>query len=77
MSIVNVTGLDKSNKTYVFNFSESIIELSHYIQTLNIEYVGLSFVKSEKNVYKYKLEIFNDDWVDNGTSRNIDRKSVV
>ena len=71
LSIVNITGLDQSNKTYSFNFSVSVIELSHYIQTLNIEYVGLSFVKSEKNVYKYKLENFNDDWVDNGTSRNI------
>ncbi len=71
LSIVNVTGLDKSNKNYAFDFSENIIELSHFIQTLSIEYVGLSFVKSEKNAYKYKLENFNDDWVDNGTSRNV------
>ena len=30
---------------------------------------GLKYL--EKNVYRYKLENFNDDWVDNGTSRNI------
>ena len=47
------------------------------IQTLNIEYVGLSYNKSEKNNYRYKLENFNEDWIDNGTSRSVSFQGII
>ena len=52
LSIVNIIGLDKSNKAYKYDFSNNEIDLFHHIQTLNIDYVGLSFNKSEKNNYR-------------------------
>ena len=38
---------------YTYDFSNNQIELPYYIQTLNLEFVGLSFNKSEKNNYRY------------------------
>lgn len=37
---------------------------------MNIEYVALNFIQSEKNNYAYKLEGFNDDWVRNGNKKS-------
>ena len=76
LSIIDIVGLDKSNRTYKYDFSENNIDILHFIQTLNIDFVGLSFNKSEKNNYKYKLENFNDDWIDNGTSRHVSFQGV-
>ena len=77
LSIVDIIGLDKSNKAYKYDFSNNEIDLFHHIQTLNIDYVGLSFNKSEKNNYKYKLENFNEDWIDNGTSRKVSFQGII
>jgi signal transduction histidine kinase/ligand-binding sensor domain-containing protein len=38
---------------------------------LEINYTGLSFIKSEQTRFKYKLEGLNDDWVDVGTRRAV------
>ena len=76
LSIIDIVGLDKSNRTYKYDFSENNIDILHFIQTLNIDFVGLSFNKSEKNNYKYKLENFNDDWIDNGTSRHVSFQGI-
>ena len=71
LAIVNIFGMDRNNNKYVYDFSENQIELPYYIQTLNLEFVGLSFNKSEKNNYKYRLENYIDSWVDHGTARSV------
>lgn len=38
-------------------------------RSLDIEYIGLSFIKPEQVKYKYKLEGLDDDWVEAGTRR--------
>lgn len=38
-------------------------------KSFEIEYVGLSFIKSDHVTYKYKLEGLDNDWVDAGTRR--------
>jgi len=77
LSLTSMVGFDKSNRAYKYDFSKNKIDLYHYIQTLNIDYVGLSFNKSEKNNYSYKLENFNDDWVDNNISRSVSFQGLV
>ena len=46
------------------------LDLSYYDNDLRFDYVGLHFGYPSKNMYKYKLEGFDKDWVDAGTQRN-------
>ncbi|MFB6344006.1 two-component regulator propeller domain-containing protein [Saccharicrinis sp. FJH62] len=55
--------------------SKSISETNHI--TLNydqnfftIEFAALNYINSEKNLYSYKLENFNRDWVEPSTTRS-------
>ena len=71
LSLVEINGIDAQNNKSKIDLSSDIIKIKYDIQTIEIEFVGLSFSKSEKNNYKYKLQNYIDDWVDNGTSRNV------
>ena len=44
-------------------------ELSPGTEKFEFHYAGISFVGPEKVIYKYKLEGFENDWVDAGTRR--------
>lgn len=46
------------------------IQLSWTHKVITFEFAALSFVSPEKNRYRYKLEGFNQDWVDAGTRRS-------
>ena len=63
------SGLENEHKERVQNTLNDFVEVDYQIQTIELEYVGLSFTKSEKNNYKYTLENHLDSWVENGTSR--------
>lgn len=39
------------------------VTLRHHENVFSIEFAALSFFHPDKNVYQYKLEGFNDDWV--------------
>ena len=43
------------------------IQLKHNQNAIGIEYAGIHFREPEKNQYAYKLEGFNEDWVNAGT----------
>ena len=69
LSIVEVASIDGSNNRSKVDFATDSIKIYHNTQTLEIDFVGLSFVKSEKNQYKYFLDNYNNTWVDNGTNK--------
>jgi hypothetical protein len=69
LATVRVVGIDQKNNRMPLDFTNELVEVNHQIQTIEIEYVGLSFTKSEKNNYKYTLENYLDAWIENGTSR--------
>jgi signal transduction histidine kinase/ligand-binding sensor domain-containing protein/CheY-like chemotaxis protein len=47
----------------VINFTESLI-LSYTDLVLSFEFATLHYIDSEANQYKYKLEGFNEDWIE-------------
>ena len=46
------------------------LDLSYNENDLRFDYVGLHYGDPSKNLYKYKLEGFDKDWIDAGTQRN-------
>jgi signal transduction histidine kinase len=48
---------------------EKGVVLSHEENYFSFEFAALSFTAPEKNAYKYKLEGFDNDWIESGTRR--------
>ncbi len=46
------------------------LDLSYNENDLRFDYVGLHYGDPSKNLYKYKLEGFDKDWIDTRTQRN-------
>ena len=69
LSLTKVLALDGSNKSTEIDFSSDSIKVFHETQTIEVNFVGLSFTKSEKNHYKYFLENYNTSWVKNGINK--------
>lgn len=42
------------------------LELSHRQSSLALDYAALSFTNAARNRYAYRLEGFDDGWIDNG-----------
>ena len=76
-----ITSLSLLNKPVDYKTDSSVIHQPiQYTKTITLPYeknvIGLEFAllqytNPEKKHYKYKLEGFNDDWIDNGTSTNV------
>ena len=47
----------------------SEITLTYKQSVFSIEYIGLNYTSPEKNQYKYKLENFDNEWMDAGANR--------
>ncbi|MFQ5639709.1 MAG: two-component regulator propeller domain-containing protein [bacterium] len=47
------------------------LELSYEDRTLSFEFVALNFRNAPKNQYAYKLEGFNEDWIQLGRKRDV------
>lgn len=45
--------------------SSNLIEFSHYDKVITFEFASLDFSATQKNQYAYKLEGFNDTWIEN------------
>ena len=45
------------------------LRLSHFQSDISIQYVGLHYEDPSRNTYRYKLEPYNEDWIDAGTER--------
>tara|TARA_Y100001947_G_scaffold156792_1_gene165556 strand:+ start:2216 stop:5569 length:3354 start_codon:yes stop_codon:yes gene_type:complete len=77
LAITGIIGFDKSNLKTIVDFSTGKIEIDHKTQTLQIDFVGLSFNKSEKNNYRYILVNQQENWIENGTSRRASFQGLV
>ena len=60
----------EGNRNFI-EFTNNLLSIDHQVQTLNINFVGLSFNKSAKNRYQYTLDNYLNNWVDNGTNRTV------
>lgn len=50
----------------------SVIKLPFNQNFLSIEYAALNYLYSEKNLYKYKMEGLDPEWIEAGTRRHAD-----
>lgn len=74
---VYITGLKLFNQTLASEnkiFKHNIlftdqVHLNYRQNSIIIEYVALNYRKSYNNQYKYKLEGFQDEWIEAGTER--------
>lgn len=65
-------GIDGSKKSIL---KKSISETDHLVlnydqNVFTLEFAALNFVNSAKNIYTYKLEGFNDDWIEPSSTRS-------
>lgn len=67
---VVITGLKKFNKPIVLDSSlvfAQTLTLPYSDNTITLEFAALGFSFPERNRYAYKLEGFDEDWIDAGT----------
>jgi len=62
-------GGDSPIKTALSDVKE--IVLSHKQSVITFEFAALNFISTEKNQYAYKLEGFDQEWINSGTRRRI------
>ncbi|NJN43086.1 MAG: hypothetical protein HC811_13535 [Flammeovirgaceae bacterium] len=46
------------------------LKLNYNENEISIDYVALHFANPEKNIYSYKLEGFDDEWIEAGNRRS-------
>ncbi len=71
---VVLTGLSRFNQPMIFDrplFDVNELTLSHRDYLLAFEFAALDFTAPRKNRYRYRLEGFDDAWVDLGTERRV------
>ncbi|MBL1180138.1 MAG: HD domain-containing protein [Bacteroidetes bacterium] len=74
---INITGFYLFNNPITENhkiingsfLKEAQINLNYKQNVISIEYAGLHYSYSEKNNYQYKLEGFDENWINAGTER--------
>ncbi len=71
LAINLVETIDYEGNRNFIDFTNNKISINHQVQTLNINFVGLSYNKAEKNQYQYTLDNYLNNWVDNGTNRTV------
>ena len=68
---VSITSFLVNNKPFlVKNEDDKAIELTYDQNTISFNFVALSYSQPNKNQYAYKLEGFDDDWVDIGNNKS-------
>jgi ligand-binding sensor domain-containing protein/serine/threonine protein kinase len=65
---IKIMGFNVFNKARNISGLDSI-ELPYRDNFFSFEFVGLSYIRTEKNLYAYKMEGFDKDWVYSGTRR--------
>ncbi|MAE84667.1 MAG: hypothetical protein CMB80_18150 [Flammeovirgaceae bacterium] len=81
VEITDIRLFDKSIKDYQDKNGEGLIETSimeleeltlrHDQNVLAVEFTALDFTSPKSNKYKYRLEGFNDDWVEVGADKRV------
>ncbi len=66
-----IEGVDLDNSGYMSTAGkEGGVQVDYLNRSIKIQFAALDYRAPEKNRYKYKLEGFDSDWVDNGTDRD-------
>jgi ligand-binding sensor domain-containing protein/signal transduction histidine kinase len=71
---VAITGMLRLNEPMVFQkpiYEQEKVTLEYTDKVFSIKFAALDYTLPEKNQYHYKLEGFNDDWIDAGTKRQV------
>ena len=71
LAVSSIDAIDYDGMRYPINFSDNKFSVDHKIQSININFVGLTYNKTEKNQYQYTLDNYLNNWVDNGNSRSV------
>ena len=71
LAVSSINAIDYDGKRYTINFSGNKFSVDHNIQSININFVGLTYNKTEKNQYQYTMDNYLNSWVDNGNSRSV------
>lgn len=67
---IHITGIDIMSRPYrpeALTFTGQGLELGYEETTLGLEFASLDFAAPGRNRYRYQLEGFDTDWIDNGT----------
>jgi len=70
LAISNIEAIDYEGNKYPVDFSDNQFSIDHTIQTININFVGLTFNKATKNQYQYTLDNYLSNWVNNNNNRS-------
>ena len=70
ISSIDAIGHDGSKNKASF-FGNQLSVKDREVRTINLNFVGLTFNKSEKNQYQYKIDNYIDEWQSIGNSRFI------
>ena len=70
LTSVDAIGHDGSKNNASF-LGDQLSVKDREVRTINLNFVGLTFNKSEKNQYQYKIENYIDEWQSIGNSRFI------
>ena len=71
LAVSSIDAIDYEGKRYSINFDGDKFSVDHNIQSININFVGLTYNKTEKNQYQYTMDNYLNNWVDNGNSRSV------
>ena len=69
LAISSIEAIDYNGVRHPVDFRGNQFEVNHEIQTLNINFVGLTYNKTAKNQYQYTLNNYLNNWVDNGNGK--------
>lgn len=74
---IRITGLTVFNQAVNYTTHPSVLDkpiqyatsitLPYYQKMFTLEYAGLDYSSTDKKQYKYFLDGFNEDWIDNGS----------
>ncbi len=68
---VSITSFLVNNKPYLSeNNADETIRLDYNQNTISFNFVALSYSQPNKNQYAYKLEGFDDDWIEIGNNKS-------
>lgn len=68
--LTKIQKINKKTGTVDIDIAPVSIEFGYQDYAVSFEFAGLDFTAPQRNRYMYKLEGFDQDWVDIGTKRN-------
>ncbi|HEU0136928.1 MAG TPA: triple tyrosine motif-containing protein, partial [Flavobacterium sp.] len=62
---------EKTSLTEIFLYDQKSIPLKHNQNRIRFDFIALHFENAAENQYAYKLDGYDQDWVNSGTQRNV------